>query len=66
MGGRNQHFASSAISAAISGTHMAPIKVNGRHVANLEAKVGKTETAVAIDPLFWMGTMGGEEFNRFF
>lgn len=39
---------------------MAPIKVNARHVSNLEDKIGKTETAVAIDPLFWMGTIGGE------
>lgn len=45
-----QHFASLVISTTIGCMHVAPIKVNGRHVSNLEGKTGKVETAVAIDP----------------
>jgi hypothetical protein len=47
-----QHFSSLAIRMAINKAHMAPIRVNGRHVSNLEGKIGKIETAAASDPLF--------------
>jgi len=45
---------------------MVPIKVYGRHVSNLEGEIGKTETAVAFEPPFWMGTTGGEQFSPLF
>lgn len=46
-----QHSASLAISEALSGTHLAQIRVNRRHVAHLEGKAGKAETAGVGDPL---------------
>lgn len=43
-------FPSSAIRPAMNNAHMAPIRVNGRHVSNLKGKIGKIETAAASDP----------------
>lgn len=44
-------FPPSVIRTAINNEHMAPIRVNGRHVSNLKGKIGKIETAAACDPL---------------
>lgn len=46
-------FPSSAIRPAMNSAHMAPIRVNGRHVSNLEGKIGKIETAADGDPPVW-------------